>query len=97
MTQKGSRSPAARVVDFHTHIFPDWLASDRLRYAERDATLADLYRDPRSRMAGVEDLITAMDEDGVDVSVVMGVGWTDQALARDANDYLIESTGRYPG
>ncbi len=96
MTQKGCRPWAARVVDFHTHVFPDWLARDRLRYAERDATLAELYSDPKSRMANAEDLIASMDEDGVDVSVVMGVGWTDQALAREANDYLIESTGRYP-
>ena len=38
-----------------------------------------------------------MDEDGVDVSVVMGIGWTDIDLARAANDYLIDAVARsYP-
>ena len=37
-----------------------------------------------------------MDEDGVDRSVAMGIGWTDLALAREVNDYIIESARRYP-
>ena len=47
-------------------------------------------------MATAEDLIHAMDEDGVDRSVAMGIGWTDPGLARDANDYIIESVRNYP-
>ena len=38
-----------------------------------------------------------MDADGVDVSVVMGVGWTDPGIAREANDYVVESVARHPG
>ena len=38
-----------------------------------------------------------MDEDGVDQSVAMGMGWTDHGLARQANDYIIESARKYPG
>ncbi len=37
-----------------------------------------------------------MDEDGVDRSVSMGMGWTDPGLAREANDYIIDSAGKYP-
>ena len=37
-----------------------------------------------------------MDEDGVDRSVAMGIGWTDPGLAREANDYIIESVQKYP-
>ena len=47
-------------------------------------------------MATAEDLIRAMDEDGVDRSVAMGIGWTDPGLACAANDYIIESTRKYP-
>lgn len=47
-------------------------------------------------MATAEDLIRAMDEDGVDRSVAMGIGWTDPGLARAANDYIIESARKYP-
>ena len=42
-------------------------------------------------MASAEDLIRAMDEDGVDVSVALGYGWTDQDVARESNDYLLEA------
>ena len=48
-------------------------------------------------MATAEDLIRAMDEDGVDRSVSMGIGWTDPGLAREANDYIIEAARKYPG
>ena len=63
---------------------------------DRDATFRELYDDPKAEMATVEDLIKAMDEDGVGMSVVMGVGWTDQGMAREANDYIIESVRRFP-
>ncbi len=48
-------------------------------------------------MASEEDLIRAMDTDGVDRSVAMGVGWTDLSLAREVNDYIIEATRTHPG
>lgn len=47
-------------------------------------------------MATAERLIRRMDEDGVDVSVVMGIGWTDIDLARAANDYLIQAVEKHP-
>ena len=30
-------------------------------------------------------------------SVAMGIGWTDSGLARESNDYIIESARKYPG
>jgi hypothetical protein len=47
-------------------------------------------------MATAEDLVEAMDEDGVDRSVAMGIGWTDQGVAREVNDYIVDSARRYP-
>ena len=84
------------IVDFHTHIFPPWLIEQRERYLQRDATFAELFADPKARMATAEQLVEAMDDDGVDRSVAMGIGWTDQGVAREVNDYIIESVGRYP-
>ena len=49
------------------------------------------------KLATAEDLVEAMDEDGVDTSVVLGFGWTDRGLAREVNDYIIDSVNRYPG
>ncbi len=82
-------------LDFHTHIFPPWLRQQRDRWLARDATFEALYADPEAKMATAEELVAAMDRDGVDTAVVMGIGWTDEGLARDVNDYIIHSVGRY--
>jgi hypothetical protein len=35
---------------------------------------------------------------GVDIAVVMGIGWTDEGLARDVNDYIVgRSVGQGTG
>ncbi len=85
------------IIDFHTHIFLPRLMEERSAYSKRDATLAALFADPDAPMATAEDLISAMDEDGVDTAVIMGVGWTDMDIAREANDYILESAARYSG
>ena len=82
-------------VDFHTHIFPPWLRQRRDRWAARDATFEAMYADPSAKMATADELIAAMDRDGIDRAVVMGIGWTDEGLAREVNDYIIESVGRH--
>ena len=84
------------IIDFHTHIFPPWLRPRREEYLKRDATFGELFASPKARMATAERLIRRMDEDGVDVSVVMGIGWTDIDLARAANNYLIEAVAKHP-
>ena len=84
------------IIDFHTHIYPPWLRPRREEYLERDATFGELFASLDSRMATAERLLRRMDEDGVDVSVVMGIGWTDVDLARAANDYLMEAVKKYP-
>jgi hypothetical protein len=84
------------IIDFHTHIFPPWLQDQRKKYLERDSTFGELYANPKAKLATAEDLLEAMDEDGVDTSVVMGIGWTDAGLAREVNDYIIDSTRHHP-
>ncbi len=89
--------PIPRVIDFHTHAFPPWLRDQHFRYLEIDVTFGALFGNPSARMATAEELIEAMDTDGVDASVVMGMGWTDHGLAREVNDYIADSVRRYPG
>ena len=84
------------VTDFHTHVFPEWLGRERARWVERDRTFGALFANPKARLATAEDLIAAMDEDGVDRSVTMGMGWTDAGLARACNDYIAESVRAHP-
>ena len=83
-------------TDFHTHILPPQVSQEREKWAERDATFGELLADPRAKLASAEDLISAMDEDGIDRSVTMGFGWTDIDLARECNDYIAKSVLAYP-
>ena len=84
------------ITDFHTHIFPPSATVERERWLRCDMTFRELYSNPKARLASAEELIVAMDEDGVGRSVSMGMGWTDPGVAREANDYIIESASKYP-
>ena len=84
------------IADFHTHIYPAWLRDERAKWVGVDATFGQLYADPSSKLATAEELVAAMDQDGVDVSVAMGMGWTDAGLARESNDYIVDAVRRFP-
>ena len=84
------------IVDFHTHILPPDFSSRRERLRDQDATFGDLFADPKAKLATVEELVEVMDAQGVDVAVVLGFGWCDQGVAREANDYLLEAAARFP-
>ncbi|MFC1992064.1 amidohydrolase family protein [Chloroflexota bacterium] len=84
------------IIDFHTHIFPPQIKEDRSKYIDRDPCFAILYSDKKARLATVDELIDSMDKDGVDVSVVLNIGWTTHELCVETNDYILESINRYP-
>ena len=85
------------IIDFHTHILPPSFRSRREEIAKRDATFATLFGGNEAAMATAPELITAMDEDGVDASVVLGYGWCDPDVAHEANDYLLDAADRHRG
>jgi predicted TIM-barrel fold metal-dependent hydrolase len=91
-----ARPPAGPVIDTHVHITSPELIRDRERYLERDAWFRLLYTDPKARLAPYEQLVKEMDATGVDVSVVFGFAFRDQALCREANDYVLEAMRAYP-
>jgi len=84
------------IIDFHTHVFPPEIKKNRSKYIERDPCFAILYSDSKARMATAEELIAAMDEAGVDVSVILNIGWTTHELCLETNDYIIDAVSRYP-
>jgi predicted TIM-barrel fold metal-dependent hydrolase len=84
------------VVDSHCHILPPSFETRREELLARDATFAALFSGDNPRMATSDSLIEAMDRTGITWSVAMGMGWTDQSLAVEANDYIIESVARFP-
>jgi uncharacterized protein len=78
------------IIDFHTHLLPPSFDKRREEIAGKDRTFAALFADPKAAMASANDLLEAMTEDGVDMAVALGYGWTDQGIARESNDYLLE-------
>ena len=85
------------VIDIHTHVFPPEIIARRATIAERDPWFAELYGDPRARMATAEQLIASMERDGVAISVAMPFGWRDQGIAEECNSYLLDAMRLYPG
>ena len=83
------------IVDSHVHIFPPEFLRDRQSLLTADKTFNELYSNSRSKLVTVEDLIETMDETGVNVSVVMGIGWTNPELAEKSNQYISESCLRF--
>ena len=84
------------VIDSHCHILPPQFQQRRAELLARDVTFATLFAKKGAAMATAETLVHAMERAGVSRAVVMGMGWTDPALAREVNDYLIESVRRNP-
>jgi predicted TIM-barrel fold metal-dependent hydrolase len=85
------------VIDFHTHVFPPEVIAHRAQYVERDTWFAELYGNPKAKMATVDDLLASMDADGVDVSVACAFGWRDQGLIEECDSYLLEALKTYGG
>lgn len=84
------------LIDAHCHILPDSFPQRHAQLLAQDITYATLFPTPDFRMATAENLVQAMNQAKVDKSIVTGLGWTDQGLAVEVNDYIIQSVARYP-
>ncbi|MFC2066803.1 amidohydrolase family protein [Chloroflexota bacterium] len=84
------------IIDFHTHVFPPRIKNNRSRYIDSDPCFALLYSDKKAKIATADELIDSMDKDGIDVSVIVNLGWTTHELCVETNDYILESIARYP-
>jgi predicted TIM-barrel fold metal-dependent hydrolase len=83
-------------VDFHTHVFPPEIKKKRSQYIERDPCFAILYSNPEAKIASADELIADMDKNGIDLSVILNIGWTTHELCVETNDYIIDAVAHYP-
>jgi hypothetical protein len=84
------------ILDAHTHLFPEEVRKKRKVFCSRDAAFRLLYSDEKARLAGLEDLLEAMDREGVDKSVICGFPWSDPGLCREGNDFLFACYQKAP-
>ena len=84
------------IIDSHTHLFPEAVQRDRDAFFPNEPEFKLLYGSPKSKIASLGDLISTMDEHGVDISVVSGFPWRNPEYAVANNDFIIESVHSYP-
>jgi len=84
------------IIDFHTHVFSPQIKKNRSKYIDDDPSFAMIYSQSDAKMATADELISSMDKDGVDISVIVNYGWTTHELCVETNDYILESIARYP-
>ena len=84
------------IIDFHTHIFSPRIKKNRSDYINSDPCFAILYSQKSAKLATADELIASMDKDGINISVIVNIGWTTHELCVETNDYILESIARYP-
>ncbi len=84
------------IIDFHTHIFPRAIRDRRETYFQSESAFKHLYSSPAAKLAGVKEILHAMDEHGVDKSVVFGFPWKKSKTFKQHNDYILEAVTRHP-
>ncbi|MCJ7616263.1 MAG: amidohydrolase family protein [Desulfobacterales bacterium] len=85
------------IIDFHTHVFPEEIREDREKYFPHEPAFKLLYSSPKTKLAGVKEIVDSMDIEGVDKSVVLGFPWRSSDLSKRHNDYILEAIDRFPG
>jgi len=84
------------IIDFHTHVFSPQIKKNRSKYIDSDPCFAILYSNKDAKLATADELIASMNKEGIDISVIVNIGWTTHELCVETNDYILESVARYP-
>lgn len=84
------------IIDFHTHIFPEYIRKARERYFDGESAFRLLYDSPGAKLVSAEETIVAMDEQGIDRAVVFGFPWKAAETFKLQNDYVMEMVEKYP-
>ncbi|MFN2582304.1 MAG: amidohydrolase family protein [Candidatus Dormibacteria bacterium] len=83
------------IVDAHVHVLPDALIERRDEIARGDAWFAACH-DGGRHIATVDELLTAMDEAGVERAVCFGWPFADSQLLVQVNDHLAGAQRAHP-
>lgn len=95
---KGARpfGAAPVIIDFHTHIFPKAIREDRKVFFKDEPAFELLYNPTGSKLTGARDIISTMDAQGIDQSVVFGFPWKDITTCRMHNNYILDTVEKFP-
>ncbi len=85
----------AMIIDIHTHVFARSMRQSRENFFTNEPAFKLLYDNPKSRLAGAEEIITMMDAQGVDKSVILGFPWRSADTFKRHNDYILNAVSRF--
>ena len=86
-----------KIIDSHVHVYPEFLKKERDRIAAREPWFELLTSSKVQKWGTAEELVAAMDEAGLESSLVTTFAFRDQGLCREMNDYVLDAARRYPG
>ena len=84
------------ILDGHTHIFPEEVIRRREDFFADEPAFRLLYESPKSKMVGPEEMLAAMEDEGVEAAVILGFPWRQERLWRRHNDLILEAQRRWP-
>ena len=84
------------IIDSHTHLFFQAVADDRTPFFDNEPEFKLLYDSPKSKIATRTQLIDAMDQHGVDISILSGFPWRNPEYTKRNNDAIIEAVTADP-
>ena len=84
------------VIDAHTHIFPPYQIKNRKKLLEIDKGFAELYSDPKARLADADQLLEIIEDDFFSGAVAAGFAFSEESVARAQNEYLLEVAKENP-
>lgn len=84
------------MIDCHVHVYPPEVIDGAAAIGEREPYFALLSGGKVHKWATTEDVISAMDRDGIEVSWIFGFAFNDPGLCALCNDYVIEAVRKHP-
>lgn len=92
----GTILAVAGFIDAHTHLFPPAHAERRADLAAADPTFAEMYADPRAKLADFPALRAAMARAGIDRAVAAGFAFHDPRRLAEQAEYLLAAASEAP-
>lgn len=84
------------IIDIHVHAFPKTIRDHREDFFDGEPAFRLLYDSPKSKLVSGDDIVAAMDDSGVDRSVIFGFPWRNGDYFKANNDYILDAVSRYP-
>jgi len=84
------------LIDSHCHILPPDFINRQSELRVSDATFSNLFPRTGYKFALVEELLESMSQNGIDKSIVMGMGWVNIDIAKECNRYIADIVSQYP-